>query len=498
MDFLDPRRKRAHSTRLMIGYVLVAIAIGLGTVVLVYSAYGYGVDTKTGDVVQNGLLFIDSKPGGANIYLNKKSINQTSSARLVLPAGDYDLLLKKAGYRSWERKLTLDEHSIARYVYPFLFPVKPVTASLKTYTSAPPLFTESPDHRWVLVQTPPTAEKPANFDEFDINSLTKPPLAVQLPAGVLTNTALPGSALKEVEWSTDNNHLLLLHTFAGGSEFIVLDRNDPPKSFNVNKLFGVNPTKVALRDKKIGQLYIYQKDGGIVSLGNTDNGILAAPILRHVLEFKPYGNNIINYVTDTNVPAGHVQARIWDNGHSYPLYTFQAGNKYLIDTASYSGHTYYVAGSSGSERINLYKDPLNDIRNPAVKKALPMLTLQADGANKVSFSDNARFIALEGGQNFAVYDLETDGHYSYTLKTPLAAQPEWMDGHRLIAASQGSVFVMDYDATNQQLLVPTATSLGGFFNRDYNQMYTLAPSGGSGSVSLERVDMRADTDLPKQ
>jgi hypothetical protein len=106
MDFLDPRKKRAHHIRLMIGYCLVAIAIGLGTVVLVYSAYGYGVNTKNGDIVQNGLLFVDSKPGGANIYLNNKSVNQTTSARLILPAGDYDLALKKTGYRDWERKFS--------------------------------------------------------------------------------------------------------------------------------------------------------------------------------------------------------------------------------------------------------------------------------------------------------------------------------------------------------------------------------------------------------
>lgn len=498
MDFLDPRRRRAHNIRLMIGYVLVAVAIGLGTIVLVYGAYGYGVNTKTGDVVQNGLLFVDSKPGGANIYLNNKSINQTTSARLVLPAGNYNLLLKKSGYRNWERKLTLEEHSISRYVYPFLFPVKPVTAPLKTYTSTPPFFSETPDRHWLLVQNPPTAEKPAAFDEFDINSLTKPSVPLEIPAGILTNAALPGSTFKEVEWSTDNNHILLLHSFQGGSEFIVFDRSDPAKSFNVNKLFKLNPAKVLLRNKKADQLYIYQKDGGVLSLGDTGKGTLAPPILRHVLDFKPYGNNIVNYITDADTAAGQVQARVLDNDRSYSLYTFKAGGAYLIDTASYSGHTYYVDGSSGSQRINLYKDPLDDVRNPSIKKAIPMLTLQTANADKVSFSDNARFIGLEGGQNFAVYDLETDDHYEYTLKTPLADQPDWMDGHRFIGASQGKVFVMDYDSTNQQLLVPTVTALGGFFNRDYNQMYTLAPKDENGSVSLERVDMRAGADLPKQ
>src|SRR4051812_44926783 len=174
MDFLDPRRFRKHKIRLIVGYILIAIAIALGTIVLVYSAYGYGVNTKTGDVVQNGLLFVDSKPGGAAIYLNNKSIHQTTSARLVLPSSDYDLLLKKNGYRPWERKFTLDEHTISRYFYPFLFPVKPFTATLKSYSSAPPLFSETPDRHWLLVKLPQSATETISFDEFDTGDLTKP------------------------------------------------------------------------------------------------------------------------------------------------------------------------------------------------------------------------------------------------------------------------------------------------------------------------------------
>jgi hypothetical protein len=73
-----------------------------------------------------------------------------------------------------------------------------------------------------------------------------------------------------------------------------------------------------------------------------------------------------------------------------------------------------------------------------------------------------------------------------------------MDGHRLIGTSNGNVFVMDYDSTNQHTLVPTATNIGAFFSRDYNQMYTLAPIAGTSNVSYERIDMRAGTDLPKQ
>lgn len=495
MDFLDPRKTRARKYRLIVGYILVAIAIGLGTIILVYGAYGYGVNTKTGDVVQNGLLFVDSQPGGSSIYLNGKA-NSTTSARLVLPAGQYDLLLKKDGYRPWERKFELDEHTISRFVYPFLFPEKPVTANLKTYSSQPPLITQSPDRHWLLLQQPQTDDGTIKFDQYDTGNFQKAPTTITLPSTLLSDATSSGK-LSEVEWSTDNNHLLLLHTFSGGREFIILDRNNPGKSINVNKFFKTNPTQVALRNKKSNQLYLYGQKGGTLSVADTGKGTVAAPVLRNILAFKSYGSDIIDYVTQAGEPAGQAQARIWNDGKSYPLYTFEAGKKYLLDTASYNGHDYYVAGSDAAGRTNLYKDPLKSLKDPSVAKAIPMLALRADGATKASFSDNARFVGIEGGQSFAVYDFETEHYYHYSLKSPLASSLHWMDGHRLIGESKGNIFVMDYDSTNQQSLVSTDSILGGFFDRNYKQMFTLAPVAGSNSVALERVDMRAGADLPK-
>ncbi|HSX18240.1 MAG TPA: PEGA domain-containing protein [Candidatus Saccharimonadales bacterium] len=494
MDFLDPRKRRAHSIRLMIGYVLIAIAIALGAVLLVYGAYGYGINTKTGDIIQNGLLFVDSQPGGTNIYLNDKTQGSTTASRLILPAGAYKLTLKKDGYRTWERSFTLTEHSIARYVYPFLFPVKPVVQAVKAYSATPPLLSQSPDRRWLLVETPESSSGVVTFDEYDTASLPIATKTLAMPAGLLTNADQAGSTLKEVEWSTDNKHLLLQHTYNGGTEFIIFNRDIPTESINVNKLLALSPSEVALRNKKFDQLYIWSKDSGDLQIANIGNSTVT-PLLKNVLAFKPSGADLITYVTAQGMSSGEVTARIWDGNKSYPLYVFSAGSKYLIDMAQFQSHWYYIAGSNTDERINLYKDPLSGIRDPAVGKAVPLLSLNIKDASKVSFSTNTRFIEAEAGQELVVYDIEAQSAYHYTLTTPLADLLHWMDGHRLIGASGGSVFVTDYDSINQQLVVPTIDPQGGFFDRDYKHLFTI--SSGAGGITLESVDMRAGVDLPK-
>ena len=494
MDFLDPRKKRARRSRLLIGYFLVSVAIILGTVILVYGAYGYGINTKTGDVVQNGLLFVDSKPGGAQIFLNDKSKNSSTSARLVLPAGEYKLTLKRDGYRSWERSFTLTEHAIARYVYPMLFPVEPATKTLKTYDQAPALVSQSPDRRWLLVQTAATATSAFNFDEYDTNDLTKPAKPLTVTSRLLSNAS---GQLKEVEWSSDNKNLLLEHTFDGGSEFIVYNRDVTAESFNVNKTLKINPTTVALRNKRILQLYLFDKTAGSLQVADTARSTVT-PLLNHVLAFKPHGNNLISYITDDKAKTGEVIARIWDTDKSYPLYSFPAGDKYLVDAAQFQGNWYYAVGSDKAGRVNIYKNPLDSLQSTSIAKAVPMLSLRLAGAERIAFSGNTRIIGVQAGQSFAIYDLETQYSYHYTLDKPLAGPLHFMDGHRWIGSTGGTVYVSDYDFTNQQILVPTVLAEGGFFDRDFIHLLTVDKTADGTGFTLEGVDLRAGADLPKQ
>lgn len=497
MDFLDPRKRRAHRNRLMIGYVLVALAVGLGTIILVYDAYGYGVNTKTGDIIQNGLLFVDSKPGGARIYLDGKYQDADTSSRLILPARTYQLSLKKEGYHDWVRNFTLSEHSISRYVYPLLLPSEPKPQLLKKYTTSPGLMTQTLDRRLLLVQAPRPQPGDFVFEEFDLGDPQKEPIVRTLSAGLLTNASQGGDSLTEVEWSTDNRHALLRHDYKGGFEFIIFDRQDPASSVNINRLFKLTPSQVALRNKRVDQVYIYGSAGGTLQVGNTGDGQLAQPFLRNVITFKSHGTTLLTYVTAETAPAGQVDARIWDNGQTYQLNQFPVGSSYLLDAAQFQGHWYYVAASNTTERIGVYKDPLSSLKDPANKRASPIVALRITGGEKVTFSANTRFIGVQAGSEFAVYDLEVKNSFSYSLDPVPTGTLRWMDGHRWVGLSGGSVTISDYDGINSHNLVPSTSVGGAFFDRDYEIFVSTAPPDSSGAVNLQVTDLRAGSDLPR-
>jgi hypothetical protein len=470
----------------------------LATYIITAGLDGYGFNVKTGQVVQNGLLFVDSKPSGAEIYLNGKDQNTRSPARLILPAGKYSLKLTKAGYHDWSNRFILNEQRVARYQYPFLFPLKPRTVDLKSYNAQPPLITQSPDQKWLLIEDLSASSTVPTFDEYDTTTLDKtaPTVStVAIPSNLLTDYSA-SSVLTEVEWSTDNTHVLLKHEYPGGSEYIIFDRDKPDQSINVNTYFGISPSDLALYNKSVDRLYVYNQADQTLSVADVNAKSVGTPIIKHVLAFKPYGKNLVNYITDSNEPSGKVAAKIWDNGKIYPLNEFTAGSIYMIDAAQYQGHFYYADGSDKSGRITIFKDPEDNDKNPAIGKALPTIALDLPGASKLKFSNNARFIGVESGQNFAIYDMENQEKYEYGLDGQLAADMNWMDGNRFIGSSDGNVLVMDFDGTNKHVLSSTSLTSGGFFSSNYNHLLTIASSGDNKAFLLKDIDMRAGSDLP--
>ena len=206
MDFLDPKKKRGTAIRLAIGHLLMALLVIFGTYILIYQAYGFGVDTKTGQVVQNGLVFFDTAPDGAKIILNGVEQKNPTNTRQSLSEGDYSVELRKDGYRSWKHDFSLAGGTVERFMYPLLVPEKLESTEVQAFDALSPLGLQSPDRRWVLLAQNGNF---GSFTEFDLNNLkdTKPVAStVAFPAVVLTAAGVTHK-LELVEWSNDNKHV---------------------------------------------------------------------------------------------------------------------------------------------------------------------------------------------------------------------------------------------------------------------------------------------------
>jgi hypothetical protein len=485
MDFLDPKKKRAHKIKLYIGYVLMAIALGIGTFILVFAAYGYDVDRHTGDIIQNGLIIIDAHPESATILVNGDNKGSTNN-RLILPADKYAIELQRDGYRSWSHTVNLEGSSIEQLVYPFLFPTKLVSKTVQEYAAVPSMASESPDRHWLVIQQPNSASA---FSSIDLTNAKNTVVTINLPSD--TFTAIAGAHTYEaVEWSADNTHLLLKHTFSGGSEFIMLNRDNPVGSINLNKIFSTQPfTTASLRDKKADQLYLFNGANGNLFQADTKTKI-AGLLVSSILGYKTYQDNTVIYTTNPAANSKDIEVHVLQNNQDRLLRTLPIADLYLLDMAQFNGHFYLLCGSPADGHVYVYKDPFDDLNRRPSRTPQPFRVLIVPAAQYVSFSTIARFVAIQGGSNFAVYDFEMDRQFRYDTKLPLVAgqKASWMDGHRLSLISDNAVNIFDFDGTNMQKLSTSLPAFTPFFERDYTAMFTLAPLADK--TALVRTELK--------
>lgn len=485
MDYLDPEKKRSHTRRLFIGYALVAIAIGLATVLMVLLAYGYTFDRTSRSVIQNGLLFVRMGPVNAEVYINGE-LRGSGNQRLVLPADDYTIEIRADGYRSWEKTIQLAGGSVERFQYPLLFPEELGSSTYRTLADEPNLLTTSPDRRWLLLQE---SEDIGAFVRYDLRQQINLPTFFSIPTGVVS-TNVEDSTWELIEWSNDNEHLLLRHVYEGGSEHILFNHQEPANSQNLTTRFSdISFTDVSLVDKQFDTYHLFSRQTGELILAELDAEDVEL-LLEDVLTYRSHGSDRVLYISSVELPPGDateednplVGVSILEDNELYNLATLPVGERqdYLLDLARFDGDWYVVAGMSAEKRALVYKNPVAQISRSNSSRVLPMATLRTDDApQRISFSANARNIKLQSNNQLAVYDLEREKSYQYTFGDDATERTYWMDGHRLVTSWNDKLSVVDFDGENQQELAPCKHNLQPHFDADYEHIYCIVSNEDS-------------------
>jgi hypothetical protein len=211
------------------------------------------------------------------------------------------------------------------------------------------------------------------------------------------------------------------------------------------------------------------------------------------LAFFPYGDNTVLYVTDSGATEGKVVVKVLQGDATYTVRTLSKSPVYLLNMAAFDNDTYVVVGSSADSRAYVYANPVAELKKSGVVNLPVKALLKVDvTAQFVSFSANARFIALQGGNKFAVYDAENNRQFKYDTGYPLSNNEKavWMDGHRLTLVSQNKLHAFDFDGTNKQELNAVFAGTAPMFDRDYTALFTLSPAASStNKAAIARTEL---------
>ncbi len=485
MDYLDPKKQIRHRIILLVGYCVIAIAIVIGTIILLYQAYGFGLG-QNGSVIQNGLVFMSSQPVSAQITINGVKKSQTTS-RLVLPSGLYDFNLSRSGYRDWQRTIEVLGGSVNHYDYPLLIPKVLKPTLIQDFTTAPIMTSQSPDRRWLLLQKLNTP----TFDLYDLKNPTKPATSLVLPTSIYTKAT--SDSWQAAEWADDNLHILMHRSYEGKSEYILVDRQNIEQSVNLTTALALSNVQLSLKNKKYDQYYSYDNSSASIKSMSLSTPT-SVPIVERAIVYKTIGSDTLLYVTDADAPSGKVLLKMLVGAQSYTLRTLPVSSKYLVEMSEYSGNLYVAVSVVSDDRVYVYKDPIGQLKALPNRVVVPMQVMRIVDPNYLSFSSvTQQFIMAENGNQFAVYDLENRNGYRFDITSPIDApqtRASWLDGSHLTVVSNGKLLIFDYDNANQQPTVSASSSYIPYFSTDFKTMFYF--DSVNQLISLNQVSLVAN------
>jgi hypothetical protein len=96
-----------YRTRIGILISFIVLFVITTPIIITYTA-GYRWNTKKWRLEKVGIIFLRSRPAGADIYLNDKLLKDDTPSRLrgLLP-DTYEIKVAKNGYTTWSKKLTV-------------------------------------------------------------------------------------------------------------------------------------------------------------------------------------------------------------------------------------------------------------------------------------------------------------------------------------------------------------------------------------------------------
>ncbi|MEX2014831.1 MAG: hypothetical protein WD885_02755, partial [Candidatus Saccharimonadales bacterium] len=402
--------------------------------------------------------------------------------------------ISKEGYHSWHHSLYLEGGEVERITYPTLFPTVLNPTGIRTFEGEIGFATQSPDRRWVILAG---QNNLSSMIEYDLNEkVNEQPQSGELSLPGNLFTAADGDhKIKLVEWSTDNEHLLVKHSWESGNEFVMINRDKPGESFNLSRLLSKQPTDVAMIDKKFDQLFIYSSADK--SLDKYDVGDRQLTnFAKNILSFKPHGSDRV-LLSRTTSDKKIAEVVLLEGDKEYIIRDVPMASKIPLDIAQSDGDWYAAVSEVKQKRTYIYKNPQQlFVENPNTENVLTIILSNDTAIDDLSFSNNARFISSRSGQQFSIYDTEKDERFRYTIKDKFTGiPPSWMDGHRILAYSKGKVVVFEFSGTNKQTLVSADPSLPTFFDRDYTELYNInASTDSKNKHSFFQTQLRLEAD----
>ena len=457
---------------------------------LMFVIQGYRFNRLDGKVEQGGLLQYDSRPNGADVYVDTAHLGNKTANKITVSSGSHTVRMTKAGYNDWSKDVTIKPGTILWLNYTRLIPKnKPIDtiATLSDVTSALPAYNQ----KYIAFKDDPTTPS-ISLASIDTDNPKIDKLA--LTEGTVTTPSDPKLQSYAIEsWDNDNRYVLVRHSYDNDkSEWLVVDTHGDQPTINVTTSMGVAVSHAEFTIASNRALYILTPTGELrrVDLGAKT---ISAPIVANVAEFSQYDRSTIAYVTKIDETTKKRTIGYMTNGaaKSRTLKTYaDLGDTPLhLHIGRYFNQT-YVAVSYG-ETLDITKGDLPSSDSDAASALTQVATLTIPGgATTLAYSpDTERFVYARTATSVYVYDLELNSLSATKLDSTSTYAMQWIDREHFVTTTNG-LAMYDFDGTNRQELTSGSMILPAVISS--NNKYMFAFTKDASGAHLRRIKLLVD------
>ncbi len=429
----------SKQTQKALTYIFAILAMVLGSIFLVAMAQGYRYDFLTGQIKESGLVLIDSRPNGADIYINGTRNKNATPYRLTnAQLGPMNIELVRPEFRVWKKSLTVEAQQVSFANYALLLPQKLGYQDwLPEYNFAQ--IVQSGDQRrsFAISTKPETAVWQLNGSETPTKLYTPQP-----NSGPLTIT--------DLRVNEKGSRQIITQTSGTVTQTIVI--TDKDSSLNLTANLQVSGGSFVFHPTDDNALYWLSPEKALRRI-DIASQTLGPVLAQNVLAFTPYDNQVFAVL---GPDANSTRNALWriDGSNSdksrRPILIPQSSTYSLKRDEDRAGE--YIA------MLALETKELVIIRDPNGQK--PLTGLLSKSATAYTISNNGQRIIYNAGDKLKTYDLEQAERFDFGVSLASLQAWSWYDDNHIIVVANGQLRLIDYDGQNDQIISDRGDNVG--------------------------------------
>ena len=510
MDF--DKEKRNQLIRVVIVDVISFFAVIFMVFVLVAVVKGWRLNRKL-EFEQYGMVQAESLPTGAKVVADGREIAETNISKL-LSASEHEIVLKKDGYDTWSKKISITSGKLLRLKYPRLFKQSRETEVLATEKDLS-FFETATNHRAILygLKESPKFKYVTNLEgdttttEFDVTNYTS----------FVSNGKFTGS-LKKIIWNENSEKAVVNLVSGEASEWLLLNFKEATKSVNLTKVISgytdkdiekiVQEKKLEAKEaedftktEKAKNSYVISEvqisDGqatrlmmlidGKIREVNLNEKIIYETIVTDVAKFSMYGSELA-FVKKLNADKKFVISifKLRDTGEiKIDEVDESVGlNQIFVNLTEFYGEKYFNTVIGQKLRVYNTDDyPNHDSKNTSLNLALEK-TLEAVPSEFYTSANGEFFMGVSGNKvmlvNLELMELLQFEHQNNTIRQ--------LDYYLMFDVVDGKMQVYDFDHDNQRtILEKVANGFDAVINHNNRYLYYVGTSENGLQIKRDKL-----------